>query len=116
MLPAKKNHKIWSGATFRYEFQYFTVTNGIKSPKNLTGYTGSLTIDDLVTDANLLTLTDTSGGIIFGGTSGLVTILIPSSVTSALTWEQGKYQLLVTGPGSGDTDPLLYGRFTVLSS
>jgi hypothetical protein len=63
----------------------------------------------------LLRLTDEVGEfgqIILGGTAGTITLLIPDDVTAGISWQTGKFQLLITTP-SGDTDPILWGHFAV---
>lgn len=75
------------------------------TPVDLTGYTASLTVrgNDGTT---LLTLTPT-----LGGTAGTIEATMSAASTSALTWTDGDYQLLLTG--GGDTTALLHGDFEV---
>ena len=110
LLPARVNHTIWKGATFQ---KVVTLLQGGlgSNPRNLTGFTGVLTIRDR-DGVTLLTLTTENGGLTFGGAAGTVTITIASGVTAGLTWKTGTYDLLLTG--GGRTDPYMQGTFNVV--
>lgn len=110
--PAQQNFIIWQAATFLKNITFFQDAAGT-IPQNLTGYSAVMTIEDVVTDATLLTLATSPGtGITLGGTSGLITLRIDVATTTAITWTAAVYELLITSP-AGITDPLLYGSIAV---
>lgn len=111
LQPASKNFKIWKGSTFHYQFVWLSAGRG-SDPKDVTGVTGTLTAIDAAGNP-LLTLTDGNGGLAFGGLTGSVEIIIDSATTSALTWQNARYQLLINDT-NGEVVPLLRGTFTVV--
>lgn len=111
LIPAKWKFTIWRGATFR---KRLTLLEGDvnSDPQDLTDYTAVLEVLDTPGGDTLLTL-DTNDGILLGGPSGTIEILIDAADTEALLWTQGHYDLLITAPNGGDTDAILYGTFVV---
>lgn len=111
LRPAKHNFTIWKDATFRVVCELFV--NG-QPWKDLSEYTAVLTVKKKVesTEEPLLKLTNLNGGIILGDAT--VTLYLPASATSAITWRTGVYDLLITAPEGGDTDALMRGGFHVL--
>jgi hypothetical protein len=80
-------------------------------PVDLTGYTATMQIRA----AQLLIaplLYDASGDIILGGTSGTITLSIPSTATEDFTWFSGFYDLFLTS-SQGIETPLLAGTVTI---
>lgn len=64
-------------------------------PVDLTGYTATMTIKDVVGGTTLLTLTEASG-ITLGTTDGVIDLLISGAVTGAWTWTTAVYDLDLT--------------------
>lgn len=115
VLPAKKNFTIWRGGTWRKALTIYTGATTASDPRDLTGYTASLRVEDAA-DSILMTLTEVAsddGQILLGGLAGTVTILIPANVTETITWSNAIYELRITAPLAGDTDPILWGSLVV---
>jgi hypothetical protein len=109
--PAKVNFHIWKGATFRKVLTLFESGEGSPA-QDLSGYTANLEIKDKIEGTTLLSLTTVNGGILLGGASGTITLVIDANATALLTWQHGVYDLVITAP-SGNADVLLYGNFAV---
>jgi len=71
-----------------------------------------MTIKDQATGLVAKTLTTENGGIVLGGSTGIIMIFISDGDTTIATWQLGNYSLFLSRP-NGDTDPLLYGNFSV---
>lgn len=112
MQPARYTLNIWKGATFYKRLTY--KDGGVDdNPKDLTGFTGTLTIKDVPGGSELLALTSPTD-IVFGGVAGTIDVTIASSVTSALDWTQGVYELFITSPSpESRTDIILSGPVVV---
>ena len=107
-LPARKNFKIWRGATFEYTFTY--LSDGASSaPVDLTEATAIMHIKD---DNGIITTltTDPDNGIVLGGTTGEISIVIID--TANLPWSVANYELLIVHNGS--TIPLLHGALSII--
>ena len=108
------------GATF---YQTFTVESipccatgpvgSMLQPINLTGYSASMKIKQYA--GGNVVYYDASANITLGGTSGVITIEIPSTDTSSFTWYVGVYTLFLTDT-SGVTTDLLSGKVQVCTS
>lgn len=79
---------IEQGATFDQEFIWKDSTG---TPIDLTGYTARMKIRQLKTDAEIISLTSSSGITIASG--GSITILITATQTAALPTCRGRYDL-----------------------
>ena len=114
ITPPKVPWVIYEGATFRQ-----TVTllgSGVSTaPLDLTGCHGTLTIRNQPGQDVLMVLTDTNGGLIFGGDAGTIQIYISSGATSLLRWRTAVFDLLMT-EASGDVDVVLTGSFQVMGN
>lgn len=115
LLPAKHKFEGWKGGTWRKVLTLYTGEDTGTPKRDLTGYSGRCHITDLDTGNTLLDLTDGNGGVTLGGTDGTITLYISDEDTAAATWDIGKYEVTVTDAG-GDTDPILYGTFTLNSA
>lgn len=82
----------------------------VGGPADITGYTGSMQIRELRSDAVPLATIDLSNFTVNQATRQ-VTVRIPSSITSGWTWERGVYDLYITGP-STDAWRVAEGRVT----
>jgi hypothetical protein len=126
VLPAQKHFKLWLGVTFSYTWQYLTGNSSSSSPNDLAELTAALTLYNPTGDTVLTTYTSgvSSGhsGIFYGGldsdpTNGLVTFLIVSGDTAAITWKSCAYTFTFTDTSSPPivTMPLT-GTFAVLGT
>jgi hypothetical protein len=107
--PGKHNFTIWRGATFRK--QLTIKSNGVVW--NLTGWTGNLIIRDKPNGTAIFTsMTTENGGMVLGGTTGTVDLIIPASETATFAWNAGVYDLILVS-GEGEAWALLYGGFSV---
>lgn len=81
---------------------------------DLTGYTARMQVRREFSDSSaMLSLTTENGRITLGGVLGTITISVPASVTSTLSW-QGKalYDLELVSSG-GQVTRLLKGKVTL---
>lgn len=82
-------------------------------PVDLTGCTARMQVRATLESPDvLLELTTTNGGIILGDADGTITRFMSDTDTTALTWEDGVYDLEVEFPG-GDVRRLLCGDVIV---
>lgn len=113
LLPGKCNFTLYRGGTFRIRL---VVQDGDEenSPlRDLTDHTASLSIRTKVQGGTILaTLTTENGGIELGGEDGTIDLFISDEDTTEFTWSVGFYTLYLTD-AVGDTDPLLFGAFSV---
>lgn len=108
LSPGRHNFSIWQGATFHVSLDI--LTNG-KPWKELEEYSALMEIRDVPkATVPLFTLSTTNGRIFIE--ENVITLRITASDTTAIKWESGVYDLLITAPG-GDTDALLYGSVKV---
>ena len=105
------------GATFQHTFKWFTESAGVKTPVDLSGYVGRMTIRDQKGGILLASLTTGNGGIILeaGGEKGRIDLFIADSVTDAYTWSTGVYDLELDAP-SGNVRRLVQGRVAASDS
>lgn len=60
----------------------------------------------------ILELTSENGRIVLGGLTGQITLVIPSSITSAIEWSEAVYDLKLISPGD-KVERLLEGKVIV---
>lgn len=117
-LPAKHNFKISIGSTWRYRFEWRTATGGIAEAENLENFSALMKIVPVGDTVPWLELTnelsENGSGIILGGSSGFIDLLISDVDTERITWSQAKYALWVKDL-LGDKDPLLVGQLSATS-
>lgn len=119
LLPAYKAFTITPGVPFGYPFQFIQGPPTSTLVVDLTGASAALEIVD-GSGNSLLTLgsaTSPSTGIYFGGipntpTNGIVTIVIDTADTTAITWKYARYSMTLTSNVFG-LQNLLYGTFVV---
>jgi hypothetical protein len=109
------------GATFRRRFQYVSVTDGVETPIDLTGYTARMQVRSNIDSAGtILSLTTENGGIVLGGEMGYIDIYISATATAGLpvtttTGINAKYPLydleLVLGT---EVTRFMEGKFAVI--
>lgn len=114
-LPARQNFKVWVKTTWNYRFQWLIQADNTNTPQNLTGFSASMPIVSLDGITTFQTLTNTNGGIILGGSTGLINLILTKEQTEALGWTQANYTLTVVNTSS-ETLPLLSGRLTAVGS
>lgn len=114
LLPAKFNLFCWEKTTFR---KRITVLQGDASstPRDFTGYTGTMALyNPASVGTALYTLSTSNGGITFGGTAGTIDLYIPEATLVTFLWTAAVYELLVVDTmGTGDHDSLLWGAFGI---
>jgi len=103
--------QIPKGATFDVTL---TWKNADRTPKNLTGYTAKLQVRESIGSTLLLEMSTSNGKIILGGAAGTIQLLLSAAETAALTWDEGIYDLFITGPSG--TRKLLKGTVTAADS
>lgn len=90
--------------------RFITVQDTSGNIRNLTGYTARMQARESISSTT--TLFDISPTV--SGMQGLVTIMIPSSVTSEFTWSKGVYDLeIVNTLGDGEVERILEGGITL---
>lgn len=80
-----------------------------KTPHDLSGYTGRMSIKDKVGGTELLSLTTTNGRIVVDNTAKTITLTADAVTTAALTFKAGVYDLELVAPDTTVT-LLLYGK------
>lgn len=109
MTPGKYNMVCPQGATFNQQLTYSI--NAVEV--DLTGYTARMQVRESHTSTTAkVNLTTENGGITLGGIAGTVSLLIPSSQTSALVAKEYVYDLELISP-SQDVIRLIEGKFIV---
>ena len=88
MSAGKLDILIEQGATFSHILLWRDVTD---TPIDITNYTARMQIRAKVTSATVLL--DVTPGLVIDGALGKVTITIADTVTDAITWLRGKYDL-----------------------
>ena len=82
------------------------------TPVDMTGYTAKMSVKDVVGGAVLLSLDTTAGSIVIDNTNKSITLLLTPTVTAALLWTKGVYDIEMIAP-TGVSYPLAYGTVTV---
>jgi len=91
MAAIKDNLLIEQGATFKRSIKWFESDE--ITPVNLTDFTARMHIrSDIDSDIILVTLTDLDG-ITLGGAAGTIVLNMNDTVTSALAFTEGVYDL-----------------------
>jgi len=110
MAAIKDNLLIEQGATFKRSIKWFEPDE--ITPVNLTDYTARMHIRaDIESDIILVSLTDLDG-ITLGGAAGTVVINMNDTVTAALAFLEGVYDLELED-ASGFVTRLTYGGVKV---
>jgi hypothetical protein len=111
-LSAKYNLVCEQATTFNFQFVIQDESNGVVTPWNLTGYTGTMTVRPFVgSNTTTLSLTTANGGVTLEGISGRVVVNISATTTADLTPSRYSYDLVVSSGGT--VTRILEGRFVV---
>jgi len=111
-LSAKYNLVCEQATTFNFQFVIQDESNGVVTPWNLTGYTGTMTVRPFVgSNTTTLSLTTANGGVTLEGISGRVVVNISAATTTNLTPSRYSYDLVVSSGGT--VTRILEGRFVV---
>lgn len=121
MIKTVYHFEISEGTDFTQSFLYGDPCSGL--PNDLTNFTADFkakqnnngTYDGFNNPNVVLNLFAPNGGIVLGGATGLVTITIAASLTTALTWNQAVYNLVLIDP-TGKRIPFMSGFLTILSN
>ena len=92
--------KFYTGETFERNWVWSTGSSVEDStPVNLTGCTAKLQVRPTADSATvLIELSTQNDGIILGGVSGNIKIIVSDEATSLFTWNQGVYDLFIYFP------------------
>ncbi len=111
-MSAKYNLVCEQATTFNFQFVIQDESNGVVTPWNLTGYTGTMTVRPFVgSNTTTLSLTTANGGVTLEGISGRVVVNISAATTADLTPSRYSYDLVVSSGGT--VTRILEGRFVV---
>ena len=96
----KVNLKFYTGETFDRAWTWSTgVSSDSSTPVNLTGCTAKLQVRPSAESATvLLELSTQNGGIVLGGVTGKIRIIVTDESSSQFTWNQGVYDLFIYFP------------------
>jgi hypothetical protein len=108
MVAGKYNLKIEQGATF---FRNMALTDDDGTVIDITGYTARMQLRSIVTASSVML--DVSGYMDIAGSSGILTINVPATVTSALDSTSAVYDLEIESP-AGVVTRLLQGNVSIL--
>lgn len=111
MAAFKVPLKIDQGAD--YELSTVWKAGPLKTPVDLTGCSALAHVRSTIdAPTPLLTLSTANGGIVLGGTTGSVKIIITRAQTEGVAWRSGVYDLEVT-MSDGKRRRLMYGSVSV---
>lgn len=112
-MPATKlNLKVEQGATYLKRVEWMTGPLP-GTPVNLTGCTARMHARAKLADtATLLSLSTANGGIVLGGATGRVDIILTDEQTAAITWTSAVYDLEIEF-ANGTVTRLLQGSISV---
>lgn len=110
-LPVKRKLAIIQGATFRKRWTW--KPGGI--PMDFTGCKARLQVRAKIDSADvLLELTTENGGIVLGAEPGTIDLYIGATVTAAIAWNSGVFDLEIQyAAGPDEVDRLIYGSVVV---
>lgn len=106
---ARYDLHVYKGTTFGVAWPI--LSNG--TPVDLTGWTVKGQVRASASSPTVLHEWNTTAGNV-STTGNQVTLKVPPSVSSAWTWEQGEYDILLSAP-SGDVYPISFGNVFVRS-
>lgn len=106
MAAGKYNFLIEQGAHFNYTLN---VTDDSGTITDLTSYTGKMQIKSSTSaSTSILELSTTGSYMSITGGTGTVTLSVPNTVTSSLSFDTAVYDLIITSP-TGIVTRLLEG-------
>lgn len=110
MIAARHDITIEQGASWRRTLVYRD-SNG--NPVDLSIYTGArMQVRDKIGGKVYATLTTGNSGIVFTPLAGKIELFIPKSVTSAMRFTEGVYDLFLDRAGD-DADRLMQGAVLI---
>lgn len=108
-IPAKRNWKIFQGATFRKLQRWRAGGFAV----DFTGCTARMQVrSEVESPTVLLELTTENGGITLGGIDGTVALYVSATETAAIGWESGVFDMEIEWPG-GDVSRIVQGSISV---
>lgn len=98
--------------TFNFQFQITENENGVQTPWNLTGYTGTMTVRPFVgaTTTTVVASTD-NGYMVFDDLQGRITVTLSSEITTDISAGRYSYDLILDSGGT--ITRILEGQFVV---
>lgn len=110
-LPIKRKLTILRGATFRKHWTW--KPGGV--PMDFTGCKARMQVRAKIDSADvLLELTTENGGIVLGAKPGAIDLYLGATVTAAIAWESGVFDLEIQyAAGPDEVDRLIYGSVIV---
>lgn len=110
MPAAKYDFTIEQGATLPLGFSWKSDDG---TAVDLTGYTARMQVRQSVGSPDVLLEATTENGLLsISAAQGKVNLLLPPSVTAAITWRRGRYDLELEAP-DGTVTRLVEGSVTV---
>jgi len=109
-MAAIRQLEIEKGATYQ---RVWTLTDSAGNLYNLTGYTAAMEVRDDYDGTVLLTLTTANGRLALGGALGTITAEVSATITAAIDWSDGVYDLEITHTACGYVKRVLQGTITV---
>jgi len=111
-LSAKYNLVCEQATTFNFQFVLQDEANGIVTPWDLSGYTGTMTVRPFVGSNTTTIVASTSNGrMSLDGANGRITVTIAAGDTENLTPSRYSYDLVLNSGGT--VTRILEGRFVV---
>ena len=96
MAAGKYNFLIEQGAHFNYSLG---VTDDTGTVSDLTDYTGLMQIKtSAAASTSILELDSTGSYMTLTGSTGLIALSVPNTVTSTLSFDTAVYDLIITSP------------------
>lgn len=110
MAAATYDFDIEQGATLLKPIVWKDSTG---SPVNLTGYTAKMQVRQSVSSSDvLLEMSTVNGRISITPLTGTITLIFSATLTAAITWSRGKYDLELTS-NDGTVTRLIEGQISV---
>lgn len=111
-MAGTKDLVIDKGATYKLSLIWSTKDQfNVKTPVDLTGYTAASQIRESYDAVSPIVSLTTGSGIVLGGVTGTIDLVITAAVTTAITIDKGVWDLELTNP-SGEVIRLLSGKVT----
>lgn len=106
--PVRVALEVYKGATFRRNFTWTADPEGA-NPIDITGATARMQFRENVASSDIVAeLTTENGGITLGGATGEIELYLSNTDTTAITPQNGVYDLEIVMP-DGDVNRLMEG-------
>lgn len=109
--PVNLKFTIFKGGQFEHRFKYVTPD---ELPIDITGWTARMQIKDVI-GGTVLINSNTPPMITVDGVLGLITLIIPASVSSAILGEEGVFDVELVAPDTVTIYKLAYGKVKFIS-